>query len=186
MTSYRKDALLAALRAGARPTYLHFLDYRATPGEGPTKACLSQWWKAPFEVDGLIFPTSEHFMMHAKARLFGDEEIAGRILRSAHPYDAKILGRRVHSFDESAWNAAREEIVLRGCLEKFKQNAAERAFLLGTGDAVLVEATAEDPVWGSGVWETSERASQPELWPGLNLLGFLLMDARRELGRGKG
>lgn len=183
MPTYGKSQLIAQVKAGHSPRFVHFLDYRAAPGTALGKSCLSQWWRAPFQAAGLVFPTAEHFMMHAKARLFGDETTAGEILRAAHPHEAKILGRRVRGFDGEVWDRARERIVAQGCLEKFRQNAAERLYLLGTGNAVLVEATAEDAIWGSGLWETSPLANRPDFWPGLNLLGFILMEVRSELAR---
>jgi predicted NAD-dependent protein-ADP-ribosyltransferase YbiA (DUF1768 family) len=54
-------------------------------------------------VDGVVYPSAEHFMMTAKARLFGDEEAAGRIMAAAHPGQAKALGRQVRGFDEQRW-----------------------------------------------------------------------------------
>ena len=61
--------------------------------------CLSQWYPAPFEVDGVRFATAEHYMMWGKARLFGDEEAAARIVASGHPKQAKDLGRTIAKFD---------------------------------------------------------------------------------------
>lgn len=34
---------------------------------------LSQWYDSPFEVDGVTYASTEHWMMVQKARLFGDE-----------------------------------------------------------------------------------------------------------------
>ena len=54
--------------------YLYFWGH--TPKQAGTVGpeCLSQWYPAPFEVDGVRFATAEHYMMWGKARLFGDEE----------------------------------------------------------------------------------------------------------------
>lgn len=41
-----------------------------------------------------------------------------------------------------------------------------------------------DRVWGIGLTATDERASDPERWRGLNLLGFALMEARGRLAAG--
>jgi ribA/ribD-fused uncharacterized protein len=56
-----------------------------------------------------------------------------------------------------------------------------REFLLGTGDRVLVEASPQDRIWGIGLAADDERASVPEQWLGLNLLGFALMEVRHRL-----
>ena len=49
------------------------------------------------------YASAEHFMMAAKALLFGDVETAGRIREAPHPEAAKALGREVRGFDEQLW-----------------------------------------------------------------------------------
>ena len=73
------------------------------------------------------------------------------------------------------------EIVVRGNAAKFDQQPSLKAFLLGTGDAVLVEASPVDKIWGIGLAENHSDARNPSEWPGLNLLGFALMTVRDEL-----
>lgn len=50
-----------------------------------------------------------------------------------------------------------------------------------TGDAVLVDASPYDRIWGIGLKADDERALHPNTWQGQNLLGFALMDVREEL-----
>jgi ribA/ribD-fused uncharacterized protein len=52
---------------------------------------------------------------------------------------------------------------------------------VGSRGRVLVEASPLDRVWGIGLAEDDERANRPSQWPGLNLLGFALMDVRAAL-----
>ena len=87
----------------------------------------------------------------------------------------------MRDFDASRWDAAAFGIVTRGSKEKFGQNPELRAFLLETGDAVLVEASPVDSVWGIGLAADDPRASDPRQWQGRNLLGFALMAARSQL-----
>ncbi|MEY9892116.1 ribA/ribD-fused uncharacterized protein [Catenulispora sp. MAP5-51] len=143
--------------------------------------CLSQWYPAPFEVDGVRFATAEHYMMWGKAQLFGDPKAAARILSAGHPKEAKDLGRTITGFDEAKWVADRVAIVTAGNVEKFRQNPDLLAFLLGTGERVLVEASPMDRVWGIGLAADDERAQDPAAWRGLNLLGEALMAARETL-----
>jgi hypothetical protein len=146
--------------------------------------CLSQWWPAPFEVDGRTFATAEHYMMWGKAMLFDDEAMAARILAATHPKQAKDLGRGIADFDESRWVAHRYQIVVAGNLGKFGQHAYLREFLLGTGDRVLVEASPLDAVWGIGLAADDPRAQDPAAWPGQNLLGVALTEVRATLAAG--
>ncbi|MEZ0115490.1 ribA/ribD-fused uncharacterized protein [Catenulispora sp. EB89] len=156
-------------------------------GHTPKKAgvvgseCLSQWYPAPFEVDGVRFATAEHCMMWGKAQLFGDEQAAAKIVAAGHPQEAKNLGRVITGFDEDAWVAARLAIVTAANVEKFRQNPDLLAFLLGTRERVLVEASPVDRIWGIGLAATDERAQDPARWRGLNLLGEALMAARETL-----
>ena len=163
--------------------YLFFWGHRPARDGSITASCLSQWWPAPFTVDGVTFPTAEHYMMWHKAQLFGDAEIAGQVLTAGHPGEAKKLGRLVRNFDEDRWVAARYDIVVAGSVAKFGQNPDLKAFLLGTGNRVLVEASPLDRVWGIGLAADDPRASRPEEWLGLNLLGKALMEAREILWR---
>ena len=150
------------------------------PGETGAE-CLSQWYPSPFEVDGVRFATAEHYMMWGKARLFGDGEVAAKVLTAGHPKEAKDLGRKIRKFDEDTWVAERVAIVTAGNMEKFRQHPELLAFLLGTGERVLVEASPMDRIWGIGLAADDERAQDPATWRGLNLLGVALMRAREAL-----
>lgn len=170
--------LVAALGDGARPEWLFFWGHHPRgPGE-PDKACLSQWWPAAFEADGERFASAEHYMMWSKARLFGDDRSARAILAADSPARAKKLGRRVTGFDEERWRRARWDVVVTGSCAKFSADPRLCRYLLGTGRAVLVEASPVDRVWGIGLAADAGSAREPAQWPGLNLLGFALMEAR--------
>nr|WP_203966105.1 NADAR family protein [Actinocatenispora thailandica] len=170
--------LVAALDAGATPKWLVFWGHRPDRGGAVGKGCLSQWWPTLFTVDGVDYASAEHWMMAGKARLFGDDDAAARILAARTPAEAKKLGRTVRDFDQATWAAHRVELVVDGNVAKFGQDPALRGFLLGTAPRVLVEASSYDRIWGAGVAATDERATDPRRWPGTNLLGFALMRAR--------
>lgn len=175
------STLLEALRSGAKLQYLLFWGHRAPDPAAIGKWCLSQWWPANFRVHGLTYPTAEHFMMAEKARLFGDSRSCQRILEAPDAAAAKKAGRGVRGFAEEVWATHRYDIVVRGSAAKFGQNPALRAFLLSTGDKILVEASPVDAVWGIGLAGGDPRALRPDQWRGLNLLGFALMRVRGEL-----
>ncbi|MGW7001733.1 NADAR family protein [Streptomyces sp. NPDC054933] len=178
-----REALAALVASGATPKYLMFWGHRPRPDGSVGPGCLSQWWPAEFTVDGVRYPTAEHWMMAGKARLFGDEETAAEVLAAGHPNEAKSLGRQVRGFDEELWARHRWDLVVEGNLAKFGQDPALRAFLVGTGSRVLVEASPLDRVWGVGLAADDERAADPARWRGLNLLGFALMETRSRLSR---
>ena len=161
--------------------FLFFWGYQVRDDGQLGPSCLSQWWPAEFTVDGLPYPTAEHYMMAEKARLFGDDEVLERVLQAAEPSQAKALGRKVSGFDSTRWEARRLEIVIAGNLAKFGQHADLRAYLLGTSPKRLVEASPVDRIWGIGLAADDPRASDPSQWQGLNLLGEALMRVREKL-----
>lgn len=175
----RLAELLAAEAVGALPPVLPFYEHQPT-GPGPGPWVLTQWWPSPFHVEGVRYPTAEHWMMAAKARTFGDEHALQQVLAVSHPEQAKRLGRGVRGFDSAAWAAVAYGVVVEGNRHKFTASGPDRDYLLGTGDAVLVEASPVDLIWGSGRGEEALDLL-PSRWTGRNLLGFALMDVRDEL-----
>ncbi|MCA2214989.1 NADAR family protein [Wangella sp. NEAU-J3] len=173
--------LRALAAARGRLNYLFFWGHRPPPDRAVGPGCLSQWWPAPFVVDGIRYATAEHCMMAGKARLFGDESIAARIVAADSPNAAKALGREIRAFDEQVWRAHRFDLVVAANLAKFGQHPGLAAYLLGTGNRVLVEASPVDRIWGIGLAAHDARAADPARWPGLNLLGFALMRVRAAL-----
>jgi ribA/ribD-fused uncharacterized protein len=168
---------------GQRFSYLMFWGHRSSPDGRITKTCLSQWFESPFELNGEIYQTSEHWMMASKARLFGDHEVSIQILKASDPQTVKELGRAVKNFDDRVWKANRRRLVTEGNIAKFEQNEKLKSFLLSTCGIVLVEASPVDSIWGIGLIADDERAKDPMMWQGENLLGFALMDVREKLLR---
>ncbi len=175
------DGLLADVARGRRVKYLPFWGHRPRPDGRIGASCLSQWWPSPFTVDGVAYASAEHWMMAAKARLFGDPEAERAALSATSPAAAKKAGRLVRGFDEDVWARERFALVVEGSLHKFGQDPELAGFLLSTGDRVLVEASPLDRIWGVGLAADDERVERPREWRGLNLLGFALMEARERL-----
>jgi ribA/ribD-fused uncharacterized protein len=181
--SVRSVADLAVAQAEGRPVeFLFFWGHQPERDGSVGAGCLSQWWPVSFTVDGLTFATAEHYLMWRKATLFGDGAMAERILAARHPRAAKALGGRVAGFDQQVWDVHRVPIVVAGSLAKFGQHPELGAFLLRTGERVLVEASPVDRIWGIGLTRDDPAASDPSRWRGTNLLGFALMEARDSLG----
>ncbi len=175
---YNLDWLLAKDAANEPLKYLLFWGHRPEKDGSVGKGCFSQWWPAPFVVDGLTYATAEHWMMAEKARLFNDEAVLARILQAKTPAEAKKLGRQVRSFVPEIWQAACYAIVVAGNRHKFSQHADLQTYLQQTGNRVLVEASPVDPVWGIGLAQDDLAALDPTRWKGTNLLGFALMVVR--------
>ncbi|MFF9899766.1 NADAR family protein [Streptomyces longispororuber] len=173
--------LRAAVEAGRRVKYVHFWGHTPRRDGQLGASCFSQWWPSPFTVDGVTYATAEHWMMAAKARLFGDADAERAVLAARTPAEAKRAGRLVRGFDDAVWERERFGIVVEGSERKFASSEALRAYLAGTGQRVLVEASPVDRVWGIGLAADEPAAGEPARWRGLNLLGFALMAARGRL-----
>ena len=159
-------------------SFFFFWGHQAAADGRITKSCLSQWWVAPFEVNNIIYQTAEHWMMAEKARLFKDDKALANILASQTPAKAKEEGRLIQHFDPALWDQHKFDIVVEGNRHKFGNDPALKAFLFGTGQQVLVEASPLDTIWGIGLSGDNPVARDPESWRGENLLGFALMEVR--------
>jgi ribA/ribD-fused uncharacterized protein len=175
-------ALVAAVEQGYRPKFVFFWHEDPRHPGRVGEECLSQWYPAAFEIDGITYPTAEHYMMCEKARLFGDMEAWEKIRQAPHPKVAKSLGRGVRNFDPAVWSQRCFDIVVRGNTAKFGQNPALREYLVLTKERVLVEASPFDDIWGIHLSADDPRAGDPRQWQGTNLLGFALMKVRAGLG----
>ena len=158
--------------------YLFFWGHSKKKNQEVGNFCFSQWFESPFEIEGIIYKTTEHWMMAQKALLFDNLAIFQKIIDCEKPGEAKELGRQVIGFDETIWRKHRFEIVKLGNIHKFNQNREFGEYLLKTGERVLVESSPVDTIWGIGLSKDSLDIKNIYTWRGLNLLGFALMETR--------
>ncbi len=179
-----------ALAEGGERDQSDFVFFYGHSDSAGDVAVLSNWYVLPepfVDGSGNRFRTSEHYMMHGKAVLFGDDEMAARILAAESASEAKKLGRKVRNFDEAKWAERRVALVADGCTLKFSQCSRCSKVLLDTGDKIIVEAAPRDRVWGIGMGRNNMARLNPQTWRGENLLGEALMVTRqrvREAGGG--
>lgn len=126
---------------------------------------------------------SEQYLMLGKALLFGDAASAVKIITARSPDVVKALGRKVAGFNEEVWERERSNIMVAGLMLKFGAEPL-RSYLLETGDALMVECSPTDKIWGVGLKIGDLGAFRPETWKGKNLLGLALMEARKRLRGG--
>lgn len=138
----------------------------------------SNFFHAPFVIDGITYQWSEQYIMAQKAILF-DPEMLKKIMVAKTPAECKKLGRKVKGFDAEKWAAVCEELSYPGILAKFRQNPNIGSVLVSTGDALIAEA--RDRIWGCGLTKKEAEKTSPEEWPGKNHLGNILMKVRAEL-----
>jgi len=171
------EQLIAKLSQGEKVKYLYFWGHQSKKGK-VTKSCFSQWYNSPFIENDINYLTAEHYMMHAKAQLFNDDNAATKVLLAKTPGEAKAIGREIKAFDEDKWLTHRFAIVVKANLAKFTYSTELKEFLLSTENRVLVEASPVDNIWGIGLAQDDPLAEHPSNWQGLNLLGYALMEVR--------
>jgi len=97
------EQLINLYRKGKCPQYLFFWGHTNKNPEMVNQSCLSNWFSASFELDGVQYPTTEHYMMSEKAQLFDDKNTRLQIISAGSPEKAKALGRQVSGFIEETW-----------------------------------------------------------------------------------
>jgi hypothetical protein len=141
----------------------------------------SQWHKSNMTIGRIEYNSCEQYMMHQKALLFGDDDIAEKIMEEKNPKEQKKFGRMIKNFDKGVWEANCLAIVYEGNLAKFSQNEGLKKEMLLTGNRFFVEASPFDKIWGIGLDENAENVENPSYWLGLNLLGQALTLVKNEL-----
>jgi ribA/ribD-fused uncharacterized protein len=117
-----------------------------------------------FEMDGLYWPTIEHYY---QAQKFAGSEYVETIRLAKTPMAAKRLGRTGDWPVRPDWETLKESVIFRATLAKFETHSDARAVLLATGDEELVETSPTDAYWGSGADGR-----------GANRYGCILMEVR--------
>ncbi|KAK4893834.1 hypothetical protein LTR27_007860 [Elasticomyces elasticus] len=143
---------------------------------------LSQWYECPFEVDGVTYLTAEMWMMIEKAKLFGDEETAQKMMETTIPAEHQALGRKAKGFDRKKWDQHKSRIVEEGNYHKFTKSKSKPdmlGMLMATGDRELVEASPTDRIWGVGFGAATAEENRAG-W-GENRLGKAIMAVRDRL-----
>jgi len=133
---------------------------------------------APFQYEGVEFPTSEHAFAWAKVDLDAEDAYEWRrnIAFAEDPGVAKSLGRRCPMRPD--WDAIKFSVMREIVWHKFAQNVDLTARLQATGSAYLQEGT----YWNDRIWGVDITASpDPFSRPGWNMLGAILMEVRARI-----
>ena len=60
-TMLNRAALIERFNAGEHFTYVFFWGHTVPKDGSVGKTCFSQWYPAPFTIDGILYPTAEHW-----------------------------------------------------------------------------------------------------------------------------
>ncbi|MEX3103943.1 MULTISPECIES: NADAR family protein [unclassified Streptomyces] len=129
--------------------------------------CFSNFSGHGFDLDGLWWPTSEHYF---QAQKFAGTRHADLVRRARTPLRAAELGRDPAKPLRRDWERVKDDVMRRAVAAKFRAHDDIRGILLSTGDEEIVEDTTTDHYWGRGRTGT-----------GKNMLGRILMRTRGRL-----
>lgn len=128
---------------------------------------LSNFYDFPIEVNGILYPTSEHAYQAQKTLSLSERN---HIAKLKTPGLAKRYGQKVTL--RPHWDTVRIPVMFNILQIKFADEKLSSK-LLNTNDAVLVEENA----WGNRFWGAVYEKND---WCGQNHLGVLLMHIRQE------
>lgn len=129
--------------------------------------CFSNFSAHGFELDGVYWPTSEHYF---QAQKFVGTPHLEEIRLVKTPKDAAKMGRDRQRPLRRDWEQVKDDIMRKAVLCKFETHADIREVLLSTGDEKLVENSPIDYYWGCG-----------KDGSGKNKLGIILVEVREIL-----
>ncbi|CAF1478763.1 unnamed protein product [Rotaria magnacalcarata] len=123
-------------------TPIHFYHHHEPFGE------FSNFYPASIELDGYVWPTTEHYFQAQK--YISDETHFKNVLQLATPREAYNYVRTYKSAVRSDWENVKDDVMFIACLAKFQQHPKLKELLLSTQDRTLVEHTTNDFYWGDG------------------------------------
>ena len=129
--------------------------------------CFSNFSRHHIFLKEKIWKISEHYF---QAQKFAGTEFEEKVRLAPTPKESANLGRNRKFPLRRDWEEVKDDIMREALRAKFTQHKDLRNILLETGDALLVEHTANDSYWADGGDGS-----------GKNMLGKLLMKLREEL-----
>ncbi|MFD2177987.1 NADAR family protein [Veronia pacifica] len=106
---------------------------------------LSNFFPAPLFIEGVSWPTAEHYY---QAQKFNHPPVIEAVRFAESAKKAFRLSRLYGHLVREDWYEIRRDIMSRSVKEKFLQHNELKDKLLETGSWQLIEHTKKDPFWG--------------------------------------
>lgn len=123
----------------------------------------------PLVIDGVNWPTSEHYY---QAHKYTDPELMERVRQAKTPMEAALMGRDPKIPKREDWDTYKDIAMEKAVRAKFAQYEELKVLLKATGTSFIYEHTKNDCYWG----DCGDRT-------GKNKLGLLLMQLRSEFNQ---
>ena len=140
---------------------------------------LSNFYQTNIMIDNHSYHSVEQYFQLEKAKFAEDLSAVSQIRKATHPAECKKIGDKV-KLNFQNWLPKAKTVLMKGCRAKFTQDERAKAFLLGTGDTTLAEAT-HNKTWGVGLPLNDKDLEIKEKWTGQNVVGIILTDLRNEM-----
>ncbi|EGC34078.1 hypothetical protein DICPUDRAFT_35661 [Dictyostelium purpureum] len=130
----------------------------------------TNFYESPFNLDGKLWTTSEHYF---QAQKFSPDQALIELVRNLPSPREAFNFTRIPDLQKDIrkdWQEVKYTIMCDALFAKFTQNNHLRKLLLSTDDMKLIENSPVDYYWGEGKDGTGE-----------NKLGEILMELRRNL-----
>ena len=98
-----------------------------------------------------------------------------------HSHGKPIASQIKDQDPTSNWNLIKYDVMSEVLMAKINTNPDIKSYLYESGDKQLVEASANDVYWGSGLPFNITVTTTPDKYPVKNMFGKLLSDIRSEL-----
>lgn len=194
-----------------KPTYKAILDKQQDHEAGKkyitfakSGSTFSLYHPAKFEYKGITFSSAGQFLLYSKAKLFGDERTAQKVMNfndneliqdflngkitaqkittdrlktklwDEYHHKMKDVAHEVVNYNDSIWKIKLPSIIGVGIREKYTQNKDLEAHLISCKNKKMVFATPTDTVLGVGLNKEEILRTDPSKWPGENILGNTL------------
>ena len=141
---------------------------------------LSNFFPAPFVMDGHHYISSEQYIQASKAKWFGDMDVYNQIMGCKNSSDCKDFSRKIRGVDNVKWDTAAADLCRPGIREKFVQNPILLEILVKrTGSKRIIEC-AKDRLWGTGIPLSQDDCLDSDRWITPGIMGKILEDIRME------
>ncbi len=130
--------------------------------------------------ENIPFKSWEHAFFWRMAIDLGEPLLAANIKNSKHAGVAKSLSKRMNEEQRHNWEDDNLDIIENLLYEKFKQCEPFRECLINNKEKIFAEATT-DKKWATGLSPYISQYTDPEYWPGKNLLGQLLTNMAKNV-----
>ena len=138
---------------------------------------LSNFYKCKLQVEDLTFFSSEQYYQYLKCDKVCNIIAKQKVLASSTAAEAKLATKHLTAAENKVWREHCNEAMYKVLTVKAEQCSAFLNALIDSGTSHLFEATSDD-YWGCGLDLKYAKNTNPNFYPGNNVLGDLLEKIR--------